>query len=313
MNREIVVNGQLDAHRQLDIRAETSGLVSSVVAQRGQSVNKGDLLLTLDAGQRQADLREARARVKTARSQTNAAKDLNRRGLQSQVQLEQSNATLEAALAQLNRIERDIANTSIVAPFKGIVNSAPLEIGALIERGDHIAQLIDNQRYKVRGQVSQQDIGKLKLNQTVAITLITGQKLSGKLSWISAVANNESRSFAIEAIVDPASEANAQDDSSAASASQQVLPTGISATLRIPVETIKAAFITPSVLSLGDDGELGVMVVDSDNIARFVPVELISTTLAGAWVYGIESGSRMITLGQGFVNPGELVNPQFAP
>lgn len=315
MNREVVVNGQLDAHRHLDVRAETSGIVAGVDAIRGQRVAAGEVLAHLDAGEREANLREAKARVKTARSERDAAADLNRRGMQSQVQLEQSNAGLESALAQLDRIERDIVNTRINAPFSGVINASPLEVGALVERGDIVAQLIDNSRYKVRGQVSQQDVARLRLDQKVEVELITGRRLEGTLSWISAVAANDSRSFAVEAVVELplATSKNDKNDGANQIDQPEILPTGISATMRIPVENVEAAFITPSVLVLGNDGELGVMVVDSDNVARFVSVEMISTSLDGAWVSGIRAGSRLITMGQGFINPGDVVEPQFAP
>jgi len=45
---------------------------------------------------------------------------------------------------------------------------------------------------------------------------------------------------------------------------------------------------------------------------EFRPIKLVSTTLDGAWVTGIEEGSRVITLGQGFVNTGEIVEPHTA-
>ena len=87
---------------------------------------------------------------------------------------------------------------------------------------------------------------------------------------------------------------------------------GVSATLSIPVEEVEATFITPSALSLGDNGTLGVKVLDDNDRVLFTPIELVSTTLDGAWVTGIPNQSRVVTLGQGFVNVGEKVRAQLA-
>ena len=86
----------------------------------------------------------------------------------------------------------------------------------------------------------------------------------------------------------------------------------MSASLKIPVETLETVFLTPSALSLGDRGELGVKVVDNENTVQFVPIKLLSTTIDGAWVSGVATGSRIITLGQAFVAVGETVDPVLA-
>ncbi|MEE9319822.1 MAG: efflux RND transporter periplasmic adaptor subunit [Granulosicoccus sp.] len=292
MNREITLQGQLNARRHLLIRAETSGVVESLSIKKGARVSVGDELLVLDKADRESDLEEARAQVRSAQSEQTAANSLKRQGLQSQLQLEQASAALAAATARLARIERDLANTRIIAPFAGIVNDVTVEAGELVELGQSVAELFDTSGFKVRAHAAQQSIAELHVGQTLQVELITGESMDGKLSWISAVADNASRSFAIEAEIDnPANSVAA----------------GVSATLRIPVEKIEAAFITPSALSLGDDGELGVKIVDENNHVVFVPIDIVRTSIDGAWVTGIASGSRLIVLGQGFVNTGERV------
>lgn len=295
MNRELTLQGQLNARRHLAIRAETAGTVESLPVNKGSRVAAGDELLVLDKADRESDLEEARAQLKSAQSEQTAANSLKRQGLQSQLQLEQANAALAAATARLARTERDFANTRIVAPFAGIINAVTVEAGELVERGQGVAELYDTSGFKVRAHAAQQSIADLHVGQTLQVELITGELMDGKLSWISAVADSASRSFAIEAEIDnPAN----------------TIAAGVSATLRIPVEKIEASFITPSALSLGDDGELGVKIVDKDSRVVFVPIEIVKTSIDGAWVSGIASGSQLIVLGQGFVNTGERVETQ---
>lgn len=295
MAREIILQGQLEAHRQLLVRAKTSGTVDTLEIIKGERVAAGASLVTLDLNSRETSLSEAHANVKTAQSEQQAAQTLRKQGLQSQVQLEQAEARLEAARAALARIELDISYTEITAPFAGVINSLPVEVGDLIERGGIVAELVDDSSFRVTAQAAQQTIAELKPGQKVTVRLITGQVLPGTLTFIASVADSATRSFTVEAeVANPAA----------------AIAAGVSASLVVPVEQVEAAFITPSALALGDAGELGVKIVDTGNKVVFVPIELVSTTLDGAWVTGIADASRVITLGQGFVNIGDVVDPQ---
>ena len=293
-SREIVLQGQLEPARVLDIKAEISSTVESLSVSKGQRVQAGDLITTLALNGRDDDLTEANAQVRYASGEQKAASQLLQQGLQSEVRSQQASAALATAVAQRNRITRDIDNTKISAPFNGIINSLPVNLGELVSHGTVIAQLVDDSSFKVTAQVAQQSVNELQLGQAVTLELITGQKLTGTLSFVASMADSQTRSFTVEAKIK-----NPGENISA----------GVSASLKIPVETVESVFLTPSALSLGDRGELGAKLVDENNRVEFVPVTLLSTSIDGAWVTGIPKGSRIITLGQAFVAVGERVEP----
>lgn len=292
--REIVLQGQIEPARVLAVRAETSSTIETLPVAKGQRVRANDVIATLALNGRDVDLAEADAQVVAAVSQQNAAAELRKQGLQSKVQSQQAAASLASAQAQRNRIRRDIANTQITAPFNGIVNALPVELGELVNNGDSIAQLVDDSSFKVSAQVAQQSVSELNVGQAVDVELITGQVLRGELTFVASVADSQTRSFTVEAKVRSTGEP---------------IAAGVSASLRIPVETVETVFLTPSALALGDAGELGVKLVDEQDTVQFIPVSLLSTTIDGAWVSGIPTGSRVITLGQAFVAVGEKVDP----
>ena len=293
-SRDIILQGQLEPRRHLQLRAETSSIVDIIAAKKGDRVNKGDTIVSLALEGRESDLLEAQAQLQTARSQQQAAASLRQKGLQSQVQLEQAQAQLASARAQLDRIQRDIANTKIIAPFSGVINAIPVEVGEMIDRGAFVAELVDNSGFTVTAQVAQQTLAQLELGKAIDVKLITGETLPGKLTFISSLADASSRSFAVEAEVENVDEQFAA---------------GVSASLVVPVEQVEAVFISPSALSLGDGGDLGVKIIDENEQVEFVPISLISSSLDGAWVTGIPDNSRVITLGQGFVKSGQKVEP----
>ena len=295
MDREVSLHGQLEPIQHLFLKAETSGRLERLLVEKGQRVTRDEPLAILDGGTRQSALSEARARVKSARSEQAAAASLRGQRLQSQVQLEQTEAALESALSQLASIELDIDNLTITSPFAAVINDLPVDPGSLVERGDIVAELVDDSAFNVSAQAAQQTIARLEIGQPVKVTLLTGEELPGTLTFISVLADSQTRSFRVEAQVD--------NETGAAGA-------GVSASMTIPVEQIEAAFVSPSAFALGEDGELGVKAVDDNDLVFFQPIELISTSLDGAWVVGIPANTRIITLGQGFVAIGEKVAPQ---
>jgi len=112
------------------------------------------------------------------------------------LQLEQSQAQLASARAQLDRIQRDIANTQISAPFSGVINDIPVEVGEMVDRGAVIAELVDNNGFIVTAQVAPQTLQQLELGKSIDVKLITGEVLPGKppaavlllrLKWTTSV------------------------------------------------------------------------------------------------------------------------------
>ena len=290
--RTVTLRGQVEAARLLELRAETAGVVERLPHPRGSRVTAGAVLARLEAGEREAALAAAKATLASALAEEEAARTLGRRGLQSQMESEKAAAAASLARADLDRLERDLAATVVRAPFAALVERLPLEIGQLVERGDPIATLVDDSAFEVTARAAQQLAGELAPGQPLEITLITGERLDGTLVWVSSIADPATRTFEVEARVN---------------GTHPALAAGVSATLEIPVEEVEAQFLSPSTLALDEDGELGVKLLDAENRVVFQPVSLLRTSLDGAWVTGVPSGARVVTLGQGFVGVGERV------
>lgn len=60
-------------------------------------------------------------------------------------------------------------------------------------------------------------------------------------------------------------------------------------------------------LTLNDDGELGIRTVTDDNIVRFIPIEIIGDGNDGVWLSGLPDPARVIIVGQDFVRHGDPV------
>ncbi len=85
----------------------------------------------------------------------------------------------------------------------------------------------------------------------------------------------------------------------------------MSASLRFLVGTRKLHKISPSLLSLNDDGVLGVKIVDKDNITRFIPIKIISEENKLMLIEGLNDEVTLITVGHEFVRNGTKVETIF--
>lgn len=290
------VRGQTKAFRHVDVRAEVSGRVVATPVARGARVEAGDLLCEIAVDSRAADLQEARSRQEEAQMEYNGALDLQERGLQSRVGIAQFKAALDATTAAVTRAELNLNRTRITAPFAGIMETRAVEVGNLMDMGGTCASLLDDSPMLLIGQVPETDVGKLTLGAPVTATLLSGETIEGKLTYVSRAADTSARSYGIEV------EINSGYDS---------IRQGITAEIYIAGAETRAHLIPPSALTLNDEGMMGVKTLDRNNIVQFTPVVVVgenSSLDPGMWVVGLPEQSVVITLGQEIVFPGQTVN-----
>lgn len=294
ITREIVIQGELEPLRHVEIRAQTASRVIGLPMGRGQSVDSGTLLVSLAEEDRPAQLKRARAEVANQKLEVSGARKLSEQGLQAQNRLRAAEAALAAAEAESARARLELDYTRIEAPFAGILEERYVELGSHLEKGDRVALLVDESTLKAVGRVSQQSAGKLSLGQSIRVRLLDGREAEGRVTYISRVGDSETHSFRVEAEVPNP---------------DGLLTAGTSAELRIAVSREAAHFVSPAVLSLDDTGEVGVKSVNAGGKVEFFPIELVRTEADGVWVSGLPPRVRVITQGQGFVTTGEPVIP----
>jgi len=291
VQRRLETQGEARPDRRVVLRAETTGRVEAVLVDKGAAVRSGDPLVRLAMNDRQARLKQAQALVAQREADYRAASQLGDRGYQSESAKRQAFAALEAARADLAASREDIANTELRAPFSGIVEDRMVEVGDYLKVGESVASVVDMDPLRIRVDIAQQDIRRPRLGGGAEVVLATGDKLSGTVSYIAPAASDGTHTFPVEITVpNPGG-----------------LPAGVSATVRMPVDMEHAHFLSPAVLALDSDGQLGAKTVDDSGIVRFHPVSILRTERDGVWVTGLPDPARLITRGQGFVRAGERV------
>ena len=185
------------------------------------------------------------------------------------------------------------AYPKIVAPFSGYLETLRVEEGDFLNTGSVCAALIDPDPMLVVADIAEKDIAQVQLGSKATAKLISGRYISGEVTFIASSADKNTRTFRVEISVDN---------------KDRTIRDGVSAEIYIKGKEEPAHKISPAILSLNDQGKLGVRTVTADNKVEFKEINILEDTNSGMWVSGLGQEARIITLGQEYVFQGQTVN-----
>lgn len=302
---EVNLRGRTRAYSHVTAAAETSGIVDEVHVTKGQHVNVGDLLCTLEPGTRQAAVAQAEAGLAQAEAGLAQAKlnfdtntSLRDRGLAPantasgvEANLASAEAAVSAARAGLDNARAELDRTRIVAKVSGLIEDPLTTPGAMLNPGTACATIVQLDPIVFVGSVAEANIGMARTGLDATITTVTGQEVPGKVTFIASTADNATRSFPVE-IEAPNPDFKIRD--------------GLTSQALVNMGSLPGHLLPQSVLTLDDNGVLGVRAV-KDNVVEFHRVTIVSDTRDGVWVAGLPASVDIITIGQEFVREGQTV------
>jgi membrane fusion protein, multidrug efflux system len=290
----LLIRGETQALRKVEVRSETAGAVAETPAEKGQTVSTGDVLCKLKVDSRAAQLAQAKAQKQQKWLEYDGSKKLQEKGFRSETAVAGDLAEYEAAKAMVEQMEQQLADTVMKAPFDGIVDDRRVDVGDYMQPGAVCAVVIDQDPFLVIGQISERDVASVKQGEQAKAKLITGEELTGTVRFVSRASDPNTRTFRMELeVANPAG----------------AIREGVTAEIRIEASSVMAHRVSPAILGLNDQGVLGVRIVEEDTTVRFVPVTIIADEPDGIWVSGLPDKVTIITVGQEFVTPGQKVTP----
>ncbi len=294
MSDQVEVTGRTQASRRVTLKAETNGEIIELLVEKGARVEAGQTLARIDKQDRGYRVEEARELLNQRDIQYKAAKELAEKGFNSQVRLAQAKAELETARAQLKQAQVALNNLAITAPFDGVIDVQNIELGDYVSTGTEVFEIVDMDPIEIVGFVTEKLVGFVAEGDIATAELLTGENLKGQISYVSPTANRETRTFQIE--VTMPNEAHKVKE-------------GLTAKIKIPLKEASAYKISPSILTLSDEGMVGVKIVNMNDEVEFMPIQLLKDTPDYLWVGGLPPQIRIITVGQEFVINGQKVKP----
>lgn len=183
-------SGLIEPVRVVEVKSKVSGELTRLTVETGDDARQGDLLATIDPrdvrntlAQTAADLELARARVETTRTQRRRAEELSKAGVVSKQDLENARLEETNARAQLLKAETNqelasekMGDVTIRSPISGTVIEKPVEQGQIIASasanvsgGTTILKMADLATVRARALVDEVDIGRVREGQTATV------------------------------------------------------------------------------------------------------------------------------------------------
>ena len=188
--------------------------------------------------------------------------------------------------------ETEFKKIALYAPFDGILLDNHKIAGELVTPGEKVYELIDLSSLKIYGYINENEIMNISNENEVEITIL-GENVQGVIDYVSPIADPETKTFEIVVKV------NNKD---------LRYKDGLSSIISISKGKVLAHKISPSILALGDQGELGVKVITDNNLVGFKEIEIIEDTSDYMLVTGLVMLEKIIIVGQQYVSNGEKVN-----
>lgn len=218
--RTISAPGTIMPRTKVDISAQVAARVVQLPFREGQRVQKGDVLVRLDADDLAAALDSAKARKRSAEAaldglragMENADREMRRRKElleskdmspaqfdeaktaydRSKSAYEQGLREIEIAEANIRRAEKDLGNTTITSPIDGIVSNRVAEVGELVmvgtlnNPGSVIMQVADLSDMLMKARVDEANIAPVQPGQKCRITInaFAGRSFTGEVERI---------------------------------------------------------------------------------------------------------------------------------
>ncbi|MGB3537422.1 MAG: efflux RND transporter periplasmic adaptor subunit [Mesorhizobium sp.] len=292
--RAIRISGLTEADKRAVLATRVGGVIARLPVRQGQRVKAGDLILMLDAEEKVSGVDNAKQLLVQRQAELDAAERLAKSGNLPKLQLDTARSNLTSAQSALRTAQAELDRNEVKAPFDGIVDRVPVELGSAVMQGGEVATILALDPIVARGEISERDLRFIRNGDEADIRLVNGETVTGKLRYISRDASAATRTFRVEIAIPNA---------------EGAIPAGMTAEITLRAAPTDAVMLPRSVVTLSGEGDLGIRAVDQNNKVVFFPIDLIDDTPKGLVLAGIPADARVIVAGQELVAEGDVVEP----
>lgn len=292
--RSIRISGQTMPDKRAVLASRLGGIIEELPIKEGDHIESGALMMRLSSEDKPAVVEMAKQVVKQRQAELEAAQRLAKSGNLAKLQLDTAVSALAQAASQLEQAQAELDRSRIVAPFNGIVDKVSVEQGSSIMQGGEVATILSLDPVLVKGEISERDLKHVKIGDTAEAVLVNGDKVEGKIRYISREASTATRTFRVEVAIPNA---------------DLRIPAGMTAEITLRAAPTDAVVLPRSVVTLSDGGDLGIRAIDASNKVVFYPIDLVDDTSSGLVLGGVPADARVIVAGQDLVKEGDTVNP----
>lgn len=291
---EVEALGTLAADETVVIAPEIAGRVIELGFKEGEPVRKGQELVKLDTAILSAELKQAQADLGLARDTHERLRSLVSRGSGTQVSLDEAIAKLASSEARVELAKAKLAQSTIVAPFNGVVGLRSVGVGDYVSVGKQLITLTKIDPIKIDFRVPEIFLSRLKVGQPISMRVdaVKDRTFTGQTYAIDPVVDVNGRAIRLRAAIPNA---------------DLTLKPGLFARLAITVDQRDNAIVIPEMAVVPDGMGKMVYVVEGGKAKR-VPIEL-GKRLPGKVevVSGLTPKMQIITAGQMRLRDGSAI------
>ena len=204
VEKTVVASGSVESVNEVDVGAQVSGKITKLYVKLGQEIKKGEMIADIDSTTQintlntkkaalvsyQAQLKAKKTAYYVALSSYNRLSKLYTQKATSLDSLNTAKSTLDNAKAEMEAIEANIKQaeievntaetnvgyTKITAPMDGTVISVPVSEGQTVNANQTtptIVTIADLSKMKIKPEISEGDITKVKAGQEVSFTILS--------------------------------------------------------------------------------------------------------------------------------------------
>jgi len=192
LERSLEMVGTINGTNDVAVVSEAAGRVLDTHAKVGDYKLQGSVLIQLDGELKNAALKTAEVNYEKAKNDFERYQSLYDQKSITISQLEASKLNFQSAESQLTFAKREYEDTKITSPISGVVTARMVDKGDYVNKGKVVVQVVDISTMKVKLNVAEKDVFRLKTGDDVAVTtdVYPGVTFKGKIETISDQADN---------------------------------------------------------------------------------------------------------------------------
>jgi membrane fusion protein (multidrug efflux system) len=196
-------SGTVLASESVDLAAEDAGRVESILFKEGAHVRKSDLLVKINDGDLQAQLKKTELQIQLATDLAERQKRLLETGNTSKEQYDIATSTLATLKADRENLIASIRRRQILAPFDGVVGLRYVSEGSYVSPATRIASVQKINPLKVDFAIPEKYAGKVRVGDLVNFhSDETNQQFSGTVYAIEPGIEPTLRTLQLRAMSD---------------------------------------------------------------------------------------------------------------
>lgn len=200
--------GTLRSRQSVTLRPEVSGRIARIAFSDGAKVQRGQLLVQLDDVLQRAELSQAQAQLSIARANLRRNQELVAENFVARRVLDESEANLQVAEAQVALAQARLQRMRITAPFDGTVGLRSINLGEYVKDGADLVNLEDTSALTVDFRLPERYQTRIAAGQTVQVQLdaLPGRQFTARVQAVDPLLDANGRSIAVRAVLPPASD-----------------------------------------------------------------------------------------------------------